>query len=112
MYQGRISAPPQSTVTVAVFPVQALATVEFITTVTYYLDCNTSRNDGSGIMWTRVGGENPFQVTAIANDNGQRLNVVHLSESSLGLYECFDTISEDRASINITTGELFHLFEG
>lgn len=107
LYQGRIIAAADS-VMVEVFQVQQLATVEFILSVTYYLDCNTSRNDGSGIMWRRVGDDNPFQVTAIASGNGQRLSFADLNNSSLGRYECFDTLSGDSATVNITRGELFH----
>ena len=111
VYQGRIFTRANGTVDVKVFPVSGLATVELISSVTYYLDCNTLRNDGSGISWMRVGGDNPFTVSNIGMGNGQRLRLSGLSETHLGGYVCFDAQSEDRATINLTTGELFHLFE-
>ena len=105
VYQGRIVSSD-----VEVFQVRGLATVEFDNSVTYYLDCNTLRNNGSGIMWTRVGGNNPFQVSDVGTGNGRRLSLSGVRDSDLGSYLCYDTLSEDRATINITTGELFHFF--
>lgn len=94
-------------VEVEVFPVQGLATVELVAGgPTYYLDCNTSRNDGSGISWRRINGHNRFQISDIASTASKRLNLVRLNESDLGLYECFDNQSSagDSAIVNITTG--------
>ena len=99
-----------SPVEVAVFPVQGLATVELVANgPTYYLDCNTSRNDGSEILWRRIGGHNRFLISNIASSASKRLNLARLSESDLGLYECFDNQSSagDRAIVNITTGKYF-----
>ena len=88
-----------------VFPVQGLATVEFVPSgPAYYLDCNTSRNDGSGISWRRVGGNNPFLISNMSSTASKRLNLERISEVDLGVYECFDSQSSDRAIVNITTG--------
>ena len=95
---------------VAVFPVQGLATVELVTNgPTYYLDCNTSRNDGSGIVWRRIGDHNRFSISDIVSSASKRLNLLRLGESDLGLYECLDNRSSagDRAIVNITTGKYF-----
>ena len=107
MYLGRIFGSP---VEVEVFPVQGLATVELVANgPTYYLDCNTSRNDGSGIMWQKVDGQNRFLVSDVASSASKRLSLARLAESDLGLYECFDSQSGagDRAIVNITTGNYF-----
>lgn len=108
MYQGRIFGSP---VEVEVYRVRGLATVELVTNgPTYYLDCNTSRNDGSGIMWRRIDGRhNRFSVTDIASSASKRLDLARLTESDLGVYECFDSQSSagDRAIVNITTGKYF-----
>ena len=111
MYLGRIFGLP---VDVEVFPVQGLATVELATNEpTYYLDCNTSRNDGSGIMWQKVDGQNRFSVSDVASSASKRLSLARLTESDLGLYECFDSQSGagDRAIVNITTGNYFSRIE-
>ena len=105
MYQGRIFGSP---VQVEVFPVEGLATVELVTNrPTYYLDCNTSRNDGSGISWRKINGSNRFSVSDIFSTASKRLSLSRITESDLGLYECFDTQSDagDRAIVNITTGK-------
>lgn len=111
VYQGRIFGSP---VEVEVFPVQGLATVELVANgPTYYLDCNTSRNDGSGIMWRRIGAQNRFSVSDVASSASKRLSLARLAESDLGLYECFDSQSGagDRAIVNITTGKYFSMIE-
>ena len=103
--------PVGSPVEVEVFPVQELATVELVTGgPTYYLDCNTSRNDGSGISWRKIDGHNRFEVNDISASASKRLSLARLNENDLGLYECFDNQSAagDRAVVNITTGKLFH----
>ena len=101
--------PVGAPVEVKMFPVQGLATVELVAGgPTYYLDCNTSRNDGSGILWRRIDGHNRFIVSDIDSTASKRLNLVRLNESDLGLYECLDNQSSagDRAIVNITTGRL------
>ena len=105
MYQGRIFGSP---VQVEVFPIEGLATVELFTNEqTYYLDCNTSRNDGSGILWRRIDGSNRFSVSDTFGTASKRLSLSRITESDLGLYECFDNQSDvgDRAIVNITTGK-------
>ena len=105
MYQGRIFGSPTQ---VEVFPVEGLVTIELVTNEpTYYLDCNTSRNDGSGILWRRIDGRNPFSVSDIVHTASKRLRLARITESDLGLYECFDNQSGagDRAIVNITTGK-------
>ena len=104
VYQARIVAMDGSPVAVQVFQVRGLATVE-LGGPTYHLDCNTSRNDGSGIVWTRVGSHNHFSVSD-APAGGRRLSLGGLSESDLGVYECSDTLMGDKVAINITTSEL------
>ena len=110
VYQGRIFSLVQADV--HVFPVEGLATVELVANgPTYYLDCITSRNDSSGISWRRIDGSNRISVSdAFAGGTagcGKRLRLVLITESDLGLYECFDNQSGagDRAIVNITTGK-------
>ena len=105
-YQGRISVI-NSQVDVEVFSVQGLATIRFgeEADITYYLDCNTSRNDGSGIEWLGIASGSSIQVTDAPNGNGKRLDLAGVSESELGRYECLDMATGDRAFVNITKGD-------
>ena len=106
VYQGRISITSNSQVEVEIYEVQGLATVELNSDITHYLDCNTSRNDGSGITWLGIDGDSNFEVVETPNGNGKRLSLSGLRESDLGRYECVDMLTgEDRAYINITIGK-------
>ena len=104
-YQGRISVINFQT-DVKVFQVQGLATIKFGEgpDVTYYLDCITSRNDGSGIEWLGIDSDSTIQVAKAPSGNGKRLDLSGIRESEVGRYECFDTATGDRAYVNITKG--------
>ena len=72
--------------------------------IRYYMDCTSNVNDGAQLQWSRVLGNNSFQVQNIMN--GSRLIIpVQTERSSLGLYQCVDTATREVAVLNITDGK-------
>ena len=104
--QGRIV--PGTPVNVANFSVVGIATVELggnpASRPTYFFDCITTRNNGSGIMWERMSTEHRFQVGDIPGDQlaGKRLNAGGIDYPDLDIYICSDRYSDDVISVNIT----------
>ena len=111
--QGRITTSPQ--VSVELIPVVGIATVELggsaASRPTYYFDCITDLNNGSGIRWTRMSIQLRFDVESIPDGSlGKRLNVGGLDFPDLDIYTCSDQYSDDVASINITACEYWYMF--
>ena len=105
--QGRIVTSGQADI--RVFPVVGIATVEFgghpASQPVYFFECITTRNNGSGITWTRLSAQNPFEVVDIPSGSaGKRLHVGAIDFPDLDVYTCSDKLSDDFASINITAG--------
>ena len=109
IYQGRISLVNNG-VSVDIYEVIGLASIELEADLsiqpTYFFDCNTTLNNGSGITWLYNGDAPRFRVAAIpTSTNGKRLSASGITESDLGLYNCLDTYTNTNVSINITQGE-------
>ena len=82
-----------------------LATVELDTDLqlVYYFDCVTDLNNGTGLIWARMGGQLRFEVELIPGGTpGKRLEVERISNSDLGVYVCSDRYSSDVVSVNVT----------
>lgn len=99
-------------VSIKMFEVLGLASVELEadssgTRPTYFFDCNTTLNNGTGITWP-YNGENPrFRIEPIpSSTNGKRFSTSDIRVSDLGVYTCLDTYTNTNVSINITRGEL------
>lgn len=93
-----------------VFEVVGLATVELdgdpADRPTYYFDCITNLNNGSGIRWTRMGAQNTFEIDDIPNGTpGKRLNAEGIVSADLDVYVCSDLYSDDVAVVTITSRE-------
>lgn len=74
---------------------------------TYYFDCITNSNNGSGIRWDRTSTLNRFQVIDIPDGSpGKRLDTADINYPDLDIYICSDRYSNDVASVNITASEL------
>ena len=110
IYQGRISVI-NTQFNVDIYEVIGLASIELEAgssnaRPTYFFDCSTTLNNGSGIMWLYNGDAPRFGVAAIpTSTNGKRLSASGITESDLGLYNCVDTYTNTNVSINITQGE-------
>ena len=92
------------------FEIVGIATVELdgdpADRPTYYFDCITNLNNGSGIRWTRVGDQNTFEIEEIPNGSpGKRLNAEDIASTDLGVYVCSDLYSDDVAMFTITSRE-------
>ena len=73
---------------------------------TYYFDCITNMNNGSGIRWSRMSTHHRFQVVSIPGGlPGKRLDVVGITYSDLDIYTCSDRYTNDVVSVNITACE-------
>lgn len=108
IYQNRISVK-NTRVDIETFEVVGLASVELESEVrpTYFFDCNTTVNNGTGITWIHQNEEFRFRVEAIpSSTNGKRLTASGITANDLGVYICLDTYSNTRVSVNITQGEL------
>jgi hypothetical protein len=72
---------------------------------TYFFDCITTRNNGSGIMWERLSAPNELNVGDIPEGlgvAGKRLNAGGIDYPDLDIYICSDQFSDDVISVNIT----------
>ena len=102
-------------VSVKTFEVIGLASVELEagpsgSRPTYFFDCNTTLNNGTGITWPYDGEAPRFQVEPIPNSpNGKRLSISGITTSDLGVYTCLDSYTNTNVSINITQGELYYV---
>ena len=104
--QGRITNE-SGEVRVEMIPIVGIATIELggspSSRPTYYFECITNLNNGSGIRWTRMGTQHRFHVENIPNHSpGKRLNVRGIGYADLGVYICSDSASNDVISVNIT----------
>ena len=107
--QGRI-INNHGHIEVDVYSVVGIATVELsgdpASRPTYYFDCKTTRNNASGLMWTKMNNQTRFEVQVIPDGSpGKRLNASGIGYHDLDKYVCSDTTSNDVASINITGRE-------
>ena len=114
IYQSRISLV-DGQIVVQTYEVVGLASVELNLQPppTYFFDCNTTANNGTGITWP---GPLPplFRVESIpTSTNGKRLSVAGITSEDLGVYTCLDSYTNTTTSVNITMGELQlpHLYE-
>ena len=106
--QGRLISTPRTIV--ETFPVVGIATVELggDQQITYYFDCITDLNNGSGVRWARRNGLNRFSSVPIPNElPGQRLSAAGIRHSDLDVYTCWDRYSDDVSSIIINDCEFF-----
>ena len=92
---------------VDVFPVVGIATVELGGTPasrpTYFFECITNLNNGSGVRWTRMTTQNRFEEEDIPDGSpGKRLSAGGIDYPDLDIYTCSDQYSDDVISINIT----------
>ena len=99
---------------VELIDVVGIATVELggdpASRPTYFFECTTNLNNGSGIRWTRLNTAHRFSVEDIPNgeSSGKRLNVGGIDYPDLDIYTCSDLYSNDVASINITACKSDH----
>ena len=101
--QGRITSG-----SIEIIPVVGIATVELDGGVTYYFDCLTDLNNGSGLMWTRLSVQHRFEVESIPGGTpGKRLLLVGIRHSDLDVFICSDRYSDDVVFVNITGCECF-----
>ena len=99
-----------------IIPVVGIATVELggdpAGRPTYYFDCITDINNGSGLRWTKMSTENRFEFEPIpwGTPPGMRLSVGGIDYGDLDIYTCSDMYSNDVVSVNITASEsiVFH----
>ena len=74
---------------------------------TYYFDCITNSNNGSGIRWTRMSTQHRFQVMDIPDGSpGKRMDATGINYVDLDVYTCSDQYSNQVTSVNITACEL------
>ena len=93
-----------------IVPIIGIATVELggnaASQPTYYFDCISSVNNGSGIRWDRMSAQHPFQLIDIPDGSpGKRLDVAGFNYPDLDIYTCSDRYSNDVTSVNITACE-------
>ena len=68
------------------------------------LDCNTTSNNGTGVGWRRTQATlNPNWIQAVTN--GRRLVLDSFTNSNLGIYTCYDNVTNETVTINITNGK-------
>ena len=99
---------------VRLIPIVGVATVELggdaANRPSYYFDCTTDRNNGSGLVWTKMNTQNRFEVIPIpTGGSGKRLNAGGIDYRDLDVYTCSDQYSDDTVSVNITGCELMCL---
>ena len=89
--------------------VEGVATVELggANPPTYYFDCNSTVNDGSGITWSRLGGAQiRFSVSEVGN--GKRMDARDFRYEDLGEYSCRDQRTNNELILNITDSKCMH----
>ena len=106
--QGRITFI--SDFNLETYPVVGIATVELggdtSSRPTYFFDCVTDRNNGSGLRWTRATTNHRFAVAAIPDGtHGVRMDVGGFDYEDLDIYTCSDQNSADVVTLNITDCE-------
>lgn len=73
---------------------------------TYYLDCISNQNNGTGLRWTRQSVQHRFEVEMILSGTpGIRMLLGGINSGDLDIYTCSDLYSGDIASVNITSCE-------
>ena len=102
--QGRITQSPFKLTRQTVV---GLATIELsgdsASHPTYFFDCVTDRNNGSGLRWTRSSFPHSFEVDATPDGvSGIRMDVDRIDYPDLDIYICSDQFSDDVARLNIT----------
>ena len=91
---------------VTVWQVEGVATVEIGSggaSPSFFFDCNTTANDGSGIVWTREVVPIDFMQTEV--NNGRRLEFGMPDPEDLGVYICTDQTTNEQVSLNITSSK-------
>lgn len=86
--------------------VEGMATLIKTEVYVAYLICNTTSNNGSGIVWMRGQVAVNSSLTEKLATNGVRLLINGFATNDLGNYICFDSLSNSYLTINITSGEL------
>ena len=103
--QGRIVSSP--VFNLEIFDIVGVATVELggdpASRPTYFFDCKTNLNNGSGITWTRMSTDNTFEIESIPDGSaGKRLDAADINYEHLDVYTCSDRYSGESVSLNIT----------
>ena len=103
--QGRLVSSPAFSL--EIFDIVGIATVELdgdpTSRPTYFFDCKTNLNNGSGITWTRMSTDNTFRVVNIDDGSaGKRLDATDIDYAELDVYTCSDQYSGESVSLNIT----------
>ena len=108
--QGRITFIPDFNL--ETYPVVGIATVELAmgrdtsSRPSYFFDCVTNRNNGSGLRWTRATTNHRFAVSAIPDGTyGVRMDAGGFDYEDLDIYTCSDQNSADVVTLNITDCE-------
>ena len=70
-----------------------------------YLLCNITSNNGSGIVWMRGQVAVNSSLTEKLAMSGVLLLINDFTTNDLGVYTCFDSLSNSYLTINVTTGE-------
>jgi len=108
IYQGRV-VTTSIPLGVEVWRVAGVATVELggLNPPTYFFDCNSTINNGSGITWSRLGGAQiRFSVREVGN--GKRLDAGVFQYEDLGEYLCLDQRTNNQLILNITDSKCMH----
>ncbi|KAL5487277.1 hypothetical protein EMCRGX_G019860 [Ephydatia muelleri] len=83
--------------------VEGIATLFKTATYVAYLLCNTTSNNGSGIVWMRGQVTVNSSLTEKLATNGVLLLINGFTTNDLGVYTCFDSLSNSYLTINVTT---------
>ncbi|KAL5487276.1 hypothetical protein EMCRGX_G019858 [Ephydatia muelleri] len=83
--------------------VEGMATLFKTVTYVAYLLCNTTSNNGSGIIWMRGQVTVNSSLTEKLAMNGVLLLINDFTTNDLGDYTCFDSLSNSYLTINLTT---------
>ena len=100
--QGRLLG-----VNLEILSVVRIATVKIIGNdyekPTYFFDCISNQNNGSGLRWTRLDGPQRFAFRPLISGlPGIRMSSGGIHSGDLGVYTCVDDYSDDVAFLNIT----------
>ena len=101
IYQARITTNPSRT---EIWKVEGVATVELggDYPLSYVFDCNTTRNNGSGVRWSRLDGSHLNGLVVRPVINGERLDASGISYQHLGNYSCWDERTNEQLILRIT----------